>query len=270
MNVYFYHAGETHIHSGSEMLTQLILSGPFALAFVLYFLAAVLSSRKYRPWPIYRTVCWTFGLFLAVLAVAGPVADAAHADFTVHMLGHLLLGMASPLLMVLGAPMTLLMRSLRTSAARKVSMFLRTWPFVLLSNPIIASILNIGGLWLLYTTSLFSLIHTFPLVHLLVHFHVFLAGYLFTMSMIYIDPVHRRFSFLFRSLVLIVALAGHGILSKYIYAHPPDRVPTGQAQTGAMLMYYGGDLIDIALISILCFHWFKASRPRSAAAETSS
>jgi len=29
------------------------------------------------------------------------------------------------------------------------------------------------------------------------------------------------------------------------------------AQQGAMLMYYGGDLIDLCLIVLLCYEWFK-------------
>jgi putative membrane protein len=31
-----------------------------------------------------------------------------------------------------------------------------------------------------------------------------------------------------------------------------------------MLMYYGGDLIDAALITVFCWQWFTASRPRPA------
>jgi hypothetical protein len=29
-----------------------------------------------------------------------------------------------------------------------------------------------------------------------------------------------------------------------------------------MLMYYGGDLIDLALIVLLCRQWYAATRPR--------
>ncbi|WP_231597513.1 cytochrome c oxidase assembly protein [Bacillus sp. SA1-12] len=229
----------------------------------MYILAAVVSSRYYKPWPIYRTVCWVFGVFFAIIAVAGPLASRAHVDFTAHMIGHLFLGMLAPLLMTLAAPITLVLRSLSVPLARRFSKFLKSWPLRIFTNPLVASLLNIGGLWLLYTTNLYSLMHESILLHLIVHFHVFLAGYLFTVSMIYMDPISHRVPFLNRAIVLIVALAGHGILSKYIYAQPPAGVPTAQAEIGGMLMYYGGDAIDSILIFIFCLQWFRDSRPRA-------
>lgn len=99
-------------------------------------------------------------------------------------------------------------------------------------------------------------------LHLIVHLHVFLAGYFFTLSMIYIDPAPHRVSFVIRAIVLIIVLAGHGILSKYIYAEPLPGVPATQAKIGSMIMFYGGDAIDVVLIYILCLHWYKATRPR--------
>lgn len=100
------------------------------------------------------------------------------------------------------------------------------------------------------------------LLYVIVHFHVFLAGYMFTISMIYVDPIPHRFSFLYRAIVLMIALAGHSVLAKYIYAHPPAGVQVEQVELGAMLMYYGGDAIDVVLIFILCRQWFHATRPQ--------
>jgi putative membrane protein len=104
--------------------------------------------------------------------------------------------------------------------------------------------------------------HQNALLHALVHFHVFIAGYLFTASMIYMDPTPHRFSFMFRAVIFTISLAGHDILSKYIFAHPPSGVTKVQAENGGMLMYYAGDAIDVALICILCYQWYKATRLR--------
>jgi len=57
-------------------------------------------------------------------------------------------------------------------------------------------------------------------------------------------------------------LAAHGMLAKYIYAYPPNGVTITQAERAGMLMYYGGDAIELILIFILCFQWYKSSRPR--------
>lgn len=259
-----------HIHqigqSGMEhamgILPQLILAMPFLLVLIGYLFAVIYSSRRYKPWPIYRTACWILGVLLALISVAGPLAERAHSDFTFHMIGHLLLGMLAPLLLVLAAPITLLLRTLSIPKARRLAHFLRGRLSRLYTHPVFASVLNIGGLWLLYTTELFSMMHEHTLLHILIHFHVFAAGYLFTVSMIYIDPVAHRLSFLYRSIVLVLALAAHGILSKFIYANPPAGIPVEQAERGGMLMYYGGDAVDVIIIFILCLQWYRAGRPR--------
>lgn len=257
-----YHSGESHFYTAVGFVPQLLLALPFAIFLSLYFMAVWVSSRNHKPWPVSRSFSCVIGIFCAIIAVAGPLANHAHVDFTAHMLSHLSLGMLAPLLLAVAAPMTLLLRTLSVPLARRFSKVLKSWPSRLLTNPAVASFLNIGGLWLLYATNLYSLMHKSVLLYLIVHFHVFLAGYLFTVSMIYIEPMRHRTPFLYRAIVLVIALAGYGILSKYIYAHPPDGVSVDEAELGGMLMFYGGDIIDIVIIFILCLHWFRATRPQ--------
>lgn len=227
----------------------------------LYFLAAAVTGKKYRNWPWHRCLFWTLGVFCVTAAAVGPLAALAHSSFKAHMMSHLLLGMLAPLLLVFGKPMTLLLRALDTDSARMLTRLLKSRPIGLLSNPLVAAILNIGGLCLLYLTDLYTLMHHSLFLYMFVHAHVFLAGYLFTISIIYVDLSPHRFSYVYRSVVLILALAGHKILSKHIYAHPPDGVPKQQAETGGMLMYYGGDLIDMVLIAVFCYQWYKSVTP---------
>lgn len=216
----------------------------------------------HKPYPFYRYVCWIFGVISVSLSLVGPLASRAHTDFAAHMMVHLLLGMLAPLLLTLAAPITLLLRTLSVNRARRIARILKSAPLQLVTDPLAAALLNVGGLWILYATNLFSLVHHSLILHFLVQIHVFFAGYLFTVSMIYIDPTPHRKSFVYRTVILLMALTGHGILSKYIYAHPPTGVPVAQAEIGGMLMYYGGDFIDICLISILFLQWFKAARPQ--------
>ncbi|TDL30858.1 cytochrome c oxidase assembly protein [Jeotgalibacillus sp. S-D1] len=257
-----------HTHQAAEgILSQIILGVPFLLVMALYCAAVLLSNRRYKPWPLYRTGLFAAGALCAAAAVAGPLAERAHMDFTAHMMGHLLLGMLAPLLMVLAAPVTLILRTLPVTYARRLSRLLKTKPASLLTDPVFASVLNIGGLWLLYTTDLYQMMHQSLILHVVIHLHVFIAGYLFTASMIYIDPTPHRTSYVYRTVVLVIALAGHGILSKYIYANPPAGTPASQAESGSVLMFYGGDLIDAVIITILCYQWYKAARPRTFAVE---
>ncbi|EPE61667.1 putative membrane protein [Exiguobacterium sp. S17] len=91
------------------------------------------------------------------------------------MIGHLLLGMLAPLCLALSAPMTLLLRTLDVHVARRVTRVLKSRPLQFFTNPVTASILNIGGLYLLYMTDLYSLMHQSILLYVLIHLHVFLV-----------------------------------------------------------------------------------------------
>ncbi|WP_368505756.1 cytochrome c oxidase assembly protein [Alkalihalophilus sp. As8PL] len=257
-----HHHHQHAMEQNGFVLAEWILASPFIVLFILYLAAVMISNRTHKKWPVYRIGLWTAGTALAVISVLGPLAKLAHGDFVWHMAGHLFLGMLAPLFMVLAAPMTLFLRTLPTHAARKVTNVLRTRVAAFFTDPIIASLLNVGGLWILYTTDLYLMMHEIVALHIFIHFHVFLAGYLFTVSMIYIDPMPHIRSYLYRSVVLVLALAGHGILSKYIYANPPQGVERAQAESGGMLMYYGGDAVDIIIIFILCLHWYKATKPK--------
>ncbi len=252
-----------HISHGNGNSLEFILLFFIVIILIIYILAAVFSNRRHKQWPFYRIAFWISGVFCVATAVIGPIANRAHIDFTAHMLGHLLLGMLAPILLVLAAPMTLVLRTFNVRTARRLSSLLKSWPVRILRDPIVATLLNLGGLWILYTTNLYSLMHQNMLLHFFIHLHVFLGGYLFTMSMVYIDPTPHKSSFLYRAIVLVIALASHDVLSKYIYINPPTNVPTAQAETGAMIMYYGGDAIDIIIIFILCLQWFRAVRPRT-------
>lgn len=252
------------MHDANFLLTDLLF-GIAALLAIGFYTGAVLITNKrgrLRKWHLLRTISFVAGVLFASTAVVGPLARQSHTDFTAHMVGHLLLGMLAPLLIALAAPMTLVLRTLNVYTARKLSRLLQSSFVGFFIHPIVASLLNVGGLWLLYTTDLYGAMHSNLLLHIIVHTHVFLAGYLFTLSLVYIDPVFHRFSFLYRTVVFIVSLAGHGILSKFIYAYPPTGVLVEQARIGGMLMYYGGDAVDLILIFILFKHWYESVRPR--------
>ncbi|MEV4701721.1 cytochrome c oxidase assembly protein [Actinoplanes sp. NPDC049316] len=231
-------------------------------AAVLYVAAAGTVRRRGRWWPPGCTTLWLGGLATAAVALTGPLAREAHHDFTAHMAGHLLLGMTAPLLLVLAAPVTLALRALPARQARGLSRILRSLPVRVLTHPVTAGVLNAGGLWVLYTTGVYREMGQHPWLHVLVHVHVAATGYLFTAAIIGVDPAPHRPGPRTRAAVLIAFLAAHAILAKHLYAHPPAGVPAAGGRTGAELMYYGGDLADVALIVVFCLQWYRSTDPR--------
>lgn len=237
-----------------------ILALPFILFGMIYLACVPIASKKFGHWPASRTFCCISGCGLAFISVFGPLASLAHHHFVWHMAGHLLLGMLSPLLIALSAPVTLLLRTLPAKKARQCTRFLRSRIGKIYTHPITAATLNMGGLWLLYTTDLFKLMHEHTWIYILIHIHIFAAGYLFTVSMVYIDPIPYRVPYQYRGTILLLTLAAHGILAKYMYGYPPAGVPAVDAQAGSLLMYYGGDLIDACIIYLLIKSWHQSLR----------
>lgn len=225
------------------------------------YLALRVSPRCRANWPWSRSLLWTGGLLAAGSAVVGPLAGRASADFRWHMAGHLALGMVAPLGLMLAAPITLVLRALPPAKARWLVHRLERRGPRLLIHPLTAALLDLGGLWLIFTTRLFPLLHRHVWLGALVQLHMLAAGCLFTAAIIGIDPVRGRASRRTRAVVLVLALAAHAILAKHLYAHPPAGVSLAQARAGALLMYYGGDVADAILIALFCEQWFRAARP---------
>ncbi|MFC9981238.1 cytochrome c oxidase assembly protein [Gordonia sp. NPDC127522] len=243
-----------------EWSTLLFVAG----AAIVYVCAVFRLRARGISWPKARTSSWLAGCLAIGAALIGPLAERAHHDFIAHMGTHVLLGMLGPLLLVLGAPVTVALRVLPVATARRIARGLASPPFAVLTNPFVAGLLNVGGLWILYRTGLFAAMHDDPLVHGLIHIHVLAAGYLFTFAVIGgPDPAPHRASPPWRVTALVLAIAAHNILAKVIYAEPPPGVSVEQAHAGAELMYYAGAPVEIALLVLVCRPWLLPRRPVS-------
>lgn len=246
---------------------------PLAAAALIYFVAALAEGAKGRPWPWWRLTCWLAGLGVAAIAISGVAFAPPGRPFTDHAIKHVLVGMLAPLLLVLAAPVTLALRSFSVLPARRLSRALRSMPARVLAHPLVAALLNVGGLYLLYLTPLYESTSG-PFLHVVVMVHILMTGFLFTAAIIPVDPSPHRASVTMRLVVLTVSLAAHGVLAKALYASALEgagvlpglvRV-TGAAavdlQAGAQVMFYGGDLIDLALVVLVLFGWYRAAGRR--------
>lgn len=263
-----YAAHSAHVHSpGLSSLIVLLLP---ALLLVGYLLAAARQKQTGQQWSRFRSMSFTAGIGLLVLALVPPMTDFAHEDLRGHMMQHLLLGMFAPLGLVLGAPGTLLLRSIPASSARRLVSLLDTSPVRVLIHPLTALVLDMGGMVVLYLTPLYAWSTEEPALHFLVHLHFLLSGYLFTWSIAGPDPAPHRPGLRLRLAVLFIGTAIHATLAKlmYAYGYPRDAGhTTEEIQAAAQWMYYGGDLAEL-LLCIAFFHlWFR-TRPRAHGGQT--
>ncbi|WP_127572111.1 cytochrome c oxidase assembly protein [Georgenia faecalis] len=238
-----------------------VLAGGYALAWWA-------RPASLPRWSGARTAAWLAGVVAVVVALSPPLTDLAHHDHRFHMATHLLLGMYAPLGLVLGAPVTLALGSLPRRGRRVLTGVLRSPPVHVLSHPVPAAVLNVGGMVVLYLTPLYGLSMARPEVHALVMAHFLLAGCLYTWAIAGPDPAPRRPGMATRTTVLVAAAGAHAFLAKLLYARAGE-VAAGHGdpasmEAGAQWMYYGGDVAELALAVMLFAWWYRRRRPEVA------
>ncbi|MFI1172478.1 cytochrome c oxidase assembly protein [Streptomyces melanogenes] len=231
-------------------------------AAVGYLLAARRLRRRGDVWPWLRDTSFTAG---QVCLVAVALVPLPGGEFTAHMLQHLVIGMAAPLLLVLGRPVTLVLRALPAGPARRgLRATVRSRPVGWLALPPVAAVLDVGGLWVLYRTRLFAHLHDQPWLHAAVYTHVLAAGLLFTFAVCQLEPVRHHYGLPLRAATLIAAATAHSVLAKSLYStSPPGTAFPGHDLAGAAeAMYYGGDVVEIALAAVLARQWYTVTGRR--------
>lgn len=242
---------------GPAVLVWLIL-----IALLSVYVAAALGQRRLgRAWSAWRTASFALGVGLVAVAAAPWLDHLAHQDLRGHMVQHLLLGMFAPLALVLAAPVTLLLRSLSIRRARGLAAVMRSRPLHYLTRPASALVLDTGALLVLYLTPLFAATLSSPWLHSLVHVHFLAAGYLFAWSIGGPDPAPLRASMRERLMILGIAIAAHSTLAKVMFAYGlPGGTPFGyeQIREAAQVMYYGGDVAELMLATVVFADWYRS------------
>lgn len=182
---------------------------------VLYLRGVMILRARGDKWPLSRTIPWLMGM--AVLFYVTNGAPNAYQEylFSVHMVGHMVLSMLVPVLLVPGAPVTLLARAQapRTDGSRG----LREWalwavhtPYAwFISQPIVAGLNFALSLVMFYYTPLFRWATEEHLGHQWMLVHFLITGYLFVQSLIGVDPQPHRPPFPLKLMLLIGTMAFH-------------------------------------------------------------
>lgn len=258
-----------HVHDHEQQTAGLpwatILTALVLLSVAVGYVLLAARARRSNPhagWSRWRTGFFLTGTALLALALLPPLATAARDSFLGHMLQHLLIGMYAPLALMLGAPLTLLLRTLPVRRARRLTAVLRSRPAHLIANPVTALVLSVGTLPVLYFTGLYNASTGSEGLHWLIHLHFLLSGCLFVWVIAGPDPAPARPRVPVRLVVLGVAIAAHALISQAMYAgyFIDIHAPVAQVQAGAEAMYYGGDIAELLLAVALVATWRPARR----------
>ena len=195
-----------------------------------------------------------------------------------HMVGHMMLSMLVPVLLVPGAPVTLITRVQR--ARKDGSWGLREWalwavhtPYAwFISHPLFAAFNFAMSLVLFYYTPLFRWATEEHLGHQWMIVHFLITGYLFVQSLIGIDPGPSRLGYPFRIVTLIGVMAFHAFFGLALMGGTglllPDWFgamgrtwglpPLEDQQSGGAIAWGIGEIPTIILTIIVSVQWFRS------------
>ena len=186
----------------------------------LYIKGVVILKKRGDAWPVGRTISFALGIAAIDFATSGGLGVYALFSFQYHMIAHMILGMLAPIGLVLGAPLTLALRTLpqgRTPEERGVRgsllAALHSRYSVVITNPVVALALFDGSLFVLYFTNLFGDLMQNHAGHFFMNLHFLLAGYLFFHVIIGIDPNPRKVPHVVRIVILFAAMSIHAFFA---------------------------------------------------------
>ena len=246
---------------------------------VFFYLAGVWRLRgRGDEWPVYRTIMWVAGMVLLVWVTGGVINVYQDYLFSMHMVGHMLLTMAIPVLLVAGAPVTLAARAIRkrddaTRGGREWILWAVHSPVArVLTNPFVAAGLFIGSLWIFYYTDLFRWSLSDHLGHQWMIAHFLITGYLFVQSLIGSDPVPWRLPYPGRLLLLIGIMAMHAFFGIAIMMQSGlivaewfgtmgrtwGATPLEDQYTGGGIAWSIGEIPTLILAIIVAVQWSRS------------
>lgn len=185
--------------------------------FAAYFYLAGVARLRARgdSWSLGRTSSWLGGILLLGYVTNGALNAYQEYLFSVHMIGHMVLSMFVPILLVLGAPVTLLSRAV--VARKDGSRGMREWvlwavhtPYAaVISHPIFAALNFALSLVLFYYTPLFRWATEQHLGHQWMLVHFLITGYLFAQALIGVDPMPHKTGYPLKLMLLIGTMGFH-------------------------------------------------------------
>jgi putative membrane protein len=248
--------------------------GVFMAAY-LYLTGLNNWDRPSHPVNGWQRASFFAGLLAIFIALQSPVDALADHLFSVHQAQHALLRMVGPLLILLGAPMTPILRGLPPWVLRRAVRPVVGNPRVRggyqwLTNPIVTTTLYLGALYLFQVPGPHNLALRNDAFHQVMHTIMLFTGMLFWWVVIDPKPHRSRLHYGLRILYLGLGvipntLLGAGITfnTNLLYAGyaEVERISSMSLlmdqQVGGLVLWVAGDMMNIMAAGIVMILWYQ-------------
>jgi cytochrome c oxidase assembly factor CtaG len=209
-----------------------------------------LAAARRTPWPARRAIAFVLG------CAALYAASLGDSTLPAHMAEHLVLMMVAPPLLLAGAPVRLMLRTLPPGGPRRrAGRVLHALRF--LAAPPVAFVLFGAAILATHLTPFFDAAVRHPGLHALEHLVYLTAALLFWAPIIGVDPI-PRVGWLGRALMLLGSMpvmSFVGVLLEQATSPRYSSYPNlAQQRTAGALMWVGSSAIAAAFTIVLGWH----------------
>ncbi|MDY7102798.1 MAG: cytochrome c oxidase assembly protein [Actinomycetota bacterium] len=241
-------------------------------ALVAYLGAVRAARRRDRPWSPTRTWAFVIGVLLVLLVTQSGIGAVDDVWYSAHMVEHLVLGMAAPMLVALAAPLTLAARAGSRSTQLTVVELTRLAPVRFLTRPVVALALFVTAMATSTLPVVVEAARASGPLHTFLHLHAFLSGLVFASVVLGTDPSSWRTPPFVRVGLVVVTIPAHALLAIAAMAAgvglaDAEVLGTERAladqDLGAALFWIGGELIGLTMLAVVAVSWFRSEQRRA-------
>ncbi|TXS14908.1 cytochrome c oxidase assembly protein [Streptomyces sp. adm13(2018)] len=281
-------------HSGHGMTTDL---PPFTLGRGLefspdlFFLIGCLAALglygwgvarlrgRGDAWPVSRTVFFTVGVLTIALVMCTGLNDYGMVMFSVHMVQHMVISMLSPILLLLGAPITLALRALPVAGRGSLGprelllKLLHSRYMKVVTHPGFTIPMFIASLYGLYFTPLFDFLMGSKPGHIGMMVHFLMVGVVFFWPIMGVDPGPHRPGYVMRMLELFAGMPFHAFFGIALmmasepmvkaYENPPASLGidalTDQNAAGGIAWAFS-EIPSVLVLIALVYQWYHSEQ----------
>jgi putative copper resistance protein D len=246
---------------------------PLAVAAVAYVLAVRQVDRAHptNRVPRSRTFFWLLGLATIYVALQSPIERYDTTLFSIHMVQHVLLMLFAAPFLALGAPITLLLRTVRPETRRGVVLpILHSLPVRIVTFPVVTWVLFAAVMWGTHFSPIFDRSLEEPTVHQLEHLIYLVTACLFWWPVVALDPSPWRMTEPVRIVYTFLQMPQNTFLGLAIisaasplYLHYATLGldwgpgPLGDQQMAGAIMWVVGDLVFLVAILGIVVGWMR-------------
>ncbi|MEX0168813.1 cytochrome c oxidase assembly protein [Streptomyces sp. LMG1-1-1.1] len=281
-------------HSGHGMTTDL---PPFTLGRGLefspdlFFLIGCLAAlglygwgvarlrRRGDAWPVSRTVFFTVGVLSVALMMCTKLNDYGMVMFSVHMVQHMVISMLSPILLLLGAPVTLALRALPVAGRGSLGprelllKLLHSRYMKVITHPAFTISMFVASLYGLYFSPLFDFLMGSKAGHIGMMVHFLMVGLVFFWPIMGVDPGPHRPGYVMRMLELFAGMPFHAFFGIAMmmatgplvdaYKNPPaslgiDALADQNAAGGIAWAF--SEIPSVIVLIALVYQWYHSEQ----------